>query len=125
MRATDPTLSGGEGKVGEADEAHKGRKEAPIVSPHRQGHPYLKSGTKAEKRPIFTLIVARQARAFSMPVVSSKNGRDKVTEHADHRNRLHTDESRLYDAVGELAHRAAFSRMVRDYPKTVSPHRIL
>ena len=60
-----------------------------------------------------------------MPVVSGKNVRDKLTEHADRRNRLHIDESRLYDAVGELAHKAALSRTVRDYVKTVSPHRTL
>jgi transposase-like protein len=121
MRGTDTAPLGGEGKVIEADEAYKGRKDNPTPSPTRvrEGRPYLKSGKKAEKRPIFALVErGGAARAFSMPVVSGKNVREKLTEHADRRSRLHTDESRLYDAVGaEFAAHETINHGAKEYAR--------
>lgn len=92
---------GGEGQVIEADEAYKGKKEIPTPSRHRRGAPYIKKGKAAEKRPIFALVErGGEARAFSMPTVTAKNIRDKLVTNASRKSRLHTDESRLYDAVG-------------------------
>jgi transposase-like protein len=102
MRETDPTPMGGEGKIIEADEAYKGKKEIPTPSKSRKGAPYIKSGKAAAKRPIFALVErGGAARAFSMPVVTGKNIREKLVTNASRKSRLHTDESRLYDKVGE------------------------
>jgi len=102
MRPVDPTPMGGEGKVIEADEAYKGRKKVATPSPHRRGRPYINRGKHAEKRPIFALVErGGEARAFSMPVVTAKNIREKLVENADRQSRLHTDESNLYPRVGE------------------------
>ena len=102
MRDIDPTPMGGEGKVIEADEAYKGKKEIPTPSRHRRGAPYIKKGKAAEKRPIFALVErGGAARAFSMPVVTGKNIREKLVTNASRKSRLHTDESNLYTRVGE------------------------
>jgi ISXO2-like transposase domain len=92
----------GEGKIVEADEAYKGKKEIPVPSASRKGRPYIKKGKAAEKRPIFALVErGGAARAFSMPHVTGKNVREKLVTNADRKSHLHTDESRLYDKVGE------------------------
>jgi hypothetical protein len=102
MLETDRSPLGGEGKVIEADEAYHGRNQIPTPSPHRQGRPYIKSGKKAEKRPIFALVErGGAARAFSMPIVRGKNIRERLVTNADRKSRLHTDESNLYPRVGE------------------------
>jgi len=102
MRDTDPSPLGGEGKIIEADEAYKGKKEIPTPSRHRHGRPYIKSGKKAAKRPIFALVErGGAARAFSMPIVTGKNIRERLVTSASRKSRLHTDESNLYLRVGE------------------------
>jgi len=117
MREADPTPMGGEGKVIEADEAYKGKKEIPIPTASRKGRPYLKSGKKAEKRPIFALVErGGAARAFSMPHVTGKNVREKLVTNADRKSRLHTDESRLYDTVGaEFAQHETVNHGAKEY----------
>lgn len=102
MRDPAPTPMGGEGKVIEADEAYKGKKQIPTPSPHRHGRPYINRGKHAEKRPIFALVErGGPARAFSMPVVTAANISDALLRNADRASRLHTDESNLYPRIGE------------------------
>jgi len=119
MREPDPSPLGGEGKVIEADEAYKGRKDIPTPSPHRRGRPYLKSGKKAEKRPIFALVErGGGARAFSMPVVTATNVGDALLRHADRKSRLHTDESNLYPRVGaEFATHETVNHSAKEYAR--------
>src|SRR4051794_10279542 len=101
MREVNPPTLGGEGKIIEADEAYHGRKEIPTPSRHRRGRPYIKKGKAAAKRPIVALVErGGEARAFSMPVVSAKNIREKLVTHASRQSRLHTDESPLYTTLG-------------------------
>jgi hypothetical protein len=102
MRDTGASPLGGEGcQVIEADEAYTGRGEIPVPSKHRKGRPYIKSDKAAEKRPIFALVErGGAARAFSIPKVRGENVPDALVRNASRTSKLHTDESRLYDAVG-------------------------
>lgn len=53
------------------------------------------------KRLILALVErGGEARAFSMPVVTAKNIREKAVTHAGRKSRLHTDESSLYPTLG-------------------------
>ncbi len=119
MRNTDPTPMGGEGKVIEADEAYKGRKEIPIATASRKGRPYLRRDLAQQKRPIFALVErGGEARAFSMPQVTGKNVREKLVKNADRKSRLHTDESRLYDKVGtEFAAHETINHGAKEYAR--------
>ena len=119
MRDTDPSPLGGEGKIVEADEAYKGKKEIPVPSASRKGRLYIKKGKAAEKRPIFALVErGGAARAFSMPHVTGKNVREKLVTNADRKSRLHTDESRLYDAVGtEFAKHETVNHGAKEYAR--------
>jgi transposase-like protein len=102
MRDTDSSPLGGSGKVIEADEAYHGKVETPVPTASRQGRPYLKRDITKQKRPIFALVErGGSARAYHMPMVTGKNVRDVLVRKADRASRLHTDESRLYIAVGE------------------------
>jgi hypothetical protein len=59
-----------------------------------------------------------EARAFSMPVVSGKNIREKLVTHADRRSRLHTDESPLYKSVGtEFASHETVQHSAKEYAR--------
>ena len=104
MRDASPLPLGGEGKVIEEDEAYHGKRETPRVR-NKYSPPPTKRGKGggAEKRPIFALVErGGAARAFHMPVVSAKNIREKLDQHADKKSRLHTDESNLYPGTGRL-----------------------
>jgi transposase-like protein len=119
MREDNPSPLGGEGKVIEADEAYKGRKEIPVPSKHRKGRPYLKQGKAAEKRPIFALVErGGGARAFSMPKVTGENIRDALVRNASRKSRLHTDESNLYVRVGaEFAAHKTVNHGAKEYAR--------
>jgi hypothetical protein len=103
----------------DADEAYHGRKQIPTPSPARRGRPYIKSGKKAEKRPIFALVeCGGEARAFSMPVVTAKNIREKLVTHASRKSRLQTDESNLYPKVGaEFAAHETVNHGAKEYAR--------
>jgi transposase-like protein len=119
MREVNPAPLGGEGKVIEADEAYKGRKQIPTPSKHRRGAPYIKKGKAAEKRPIFALVErGGPARAFSMPIVTGKNIREKLVTNASRKSRLHTDESNLYTSVGaEFAAHETVNHSKKEYAR--------
>ena len=78
---------------------------------------YLKSGKAAEKRPIVSL-VERGGRVRTFNVANA----DKVTvagilkANVDPKSRLHTDESRLYTAVGrEFAKHETVKHSIKEY----------
>ena len=87
----------------EADEAYHGKRETPaklsrgrVRKPTKHG----KSGA-AEKRPIVGLVErGGEFRLAHMNTVNAKNLREFMVRNASRKSRLHTDESRLYDAVG-------------------------
>ena len=102
MAEKDPAPLGGEGKIVEVDEAYHGKVEIPIPSAHRKGRPYLKRDLSKQKRPIVALVErGGEARAKHMRHVTGKNMQDFVMRNADHKSRLHTDESRLYPILGK------------------------
>jgi transposase-like protein len=119
MRDASPSPLGGEGKIIEADEAYHGRVETPAPSPKRKGRPYLKRNATKQKRPIFALVErGGEARAFHMPVVTSKNIREKLVTHASRKSRLQTDESALYPRIGkEFAVHETIHHAVGEYAR--------
>ncbi len=119
MSDVNPSPLGGEGKVIEADETYHGKKETPTPSKHRHGRPYIKKGRAAEKRPIVGLVErGGEARAFHVPVVTAKNIREKLVTHASRKSRLHTDESKLYPAVGkEFAKHETVNHGAKEYAR--------
>lgn len=103
MREVGSEPLGGEGKVIEANEMYQGKQKDPQPSPHRRGRPYIKKGKAAEKRAILGLVERDgAARAFHIGRVTAANLREKLTQHADPKSKLHTDESNLYPVTGEL-----------------------
>lgn len=95
---------GGQGKVVEADETYHGKREVPVMSAQRKGRPFTKGGKSggAQKRPIVALVErGGEARAMHMNHVTGKNVREFLVKNADRKSRLHTDESKIYPAVGE------------------------
>jgi hypothetical protein len=119
MRDESPMPLGGEGEVIEVDEMYHGKKEIPTPSPARRGRPYIKKGKAAEKRPIVALVErGGEARAFSMPVVTAKNIREKVVTHTSRKSRLHTDESNLYVTMGkEFAAHETVNHSAKEYAR--------
>jgi len=104
MANTDPSLLGGEGKVIEAGETYQGKRATPPEpSPQRKGRPFTKRGKTGgrEKRPIVALVErGGRVRARHMVTVNGKNMREFVMGNVDPKSRLHTNESRLYSALG-------------------------
>ncbi len=98
------TPIGGTGKIVEADEMYHGRRETPVVSPQRGERPFSKQGKGGyrEKRVVLGLVErGGQARAVHvLERVTASNVRAVVVKLADRQSRLHTDESRLYPAMG-------------------------
>lgn len=94
---------GGTGKVVEADETYFGKTETHRVSPQRRGRPY-KSGSRGpkDKRPIVALVErGGNVRSFHVPVADAASVAAIVRGNVHRETTLHTDESRLYPAVGE------------------------
>ena len=111
---------GGEDQIVEADETYHGKRETPMQRSAMAVYnkpTYLKSGKAAEKRPIVSL-VERGGRVRTFNVANA----DKVTvagilkANVDPKSRLHTDESRLYTAVGrEFAKHETVKHSIKEY----------
>jgi transposase-like protein len=121
MTDPSPAQLGGDGKVVEADEAYHGRKEIPLPpSPNRHGRPYLKQGKRNEKRTIIALVErGGEARAIHLRGrVTAENIREFVVAVASRKSRLHSDESRLYSAMGEeFAKHETVNHGAREYAR--------
>jgi transposase-like protein len=101
----DGSPLGGDGKVIEADEAYHGRRKTqrePQKHDKYRTTPTKKGkGGGAQKRPIVALVErGGKARATHMVTVNAKNMRDFITKNVDAASRIHTDESKLYPAIG-------------------------
>jgi transposase-like protein len=95
---------GGSGMIVEADETYFGKTEQPRVSPARKGRPY-KVGSRGprDKRPIVALVErGGSVRTFHVPVANKASVGKIVADNIARESRLHTDESNLYPAIGEL-----------------------
>lgn len=121
MTDPNPAPLGGSGKIVEADEAYHGKSETPMPpSPHRKGRPYLKKGKKNEKRTIIALVErGGEVRVKHLKErVTAHNVRDILVRNADRASRLHTDESRLYPAIGtEFAKHETVNHGAKEYAR--------
>jgi transposase-like protein len=103
MRSGGLEPLGGKGKVVEADETYFGKPDMPRISPRRQkeGRPYKSKKTR-NSRPIIALVErGGSIRSFHAPVADAVTVATIVRENVHRESRLHTDESRLYPAVGK------------------------
>jgi transposase-like protein len=93
---------GGEGKIVEADETYFGPTEHPRPSKQRKGRPY-KVGSRGprDKRPIVALVErGGNVRTFHVAHADKDTVGNIVKNNIAHESRLHTDESKLYPAIG-------------------------
>lgn len=110
---------GGPGKVVEVDEAYHGKVAEPRVSPQRKGRPFTKGGTNGPRgnRAIVSLVErGGPVRSFHVPTADAATVAKIVRENVHAESRLHTDESRLYTAVGaEFAAHETVNHSAREY----------
>jgi transposase-like protein len=95
---------GGDGKVVEADETYFGSiPEAKRRKSNTRGRPYSNSPHGAKHKRAILALVERggEVRSFHIPGAYLGNVVDVVRKNIARESRLHTDESRLYSAVGK------------------------
>jgi len=123
MRDDCPAPLGGPGRIVEADEMYHGTKETPVPLSRGRVPTPTKKGTSgvAQKRAVVALVERRgEARAIAMTgkPVTAKNVREVLVKHASRKSRLHTDESRLYPAVGrEFASHETVNHAANEYAR--------
>jgi transposase-like protein len=109
MTDTKPEPMGGPGKIIEADETYYGKLETP-----RPRNKYLPPPTKkgkgggAQKRAIFGLVErGGKVRTFHIHRATAEEVRNVIVQNVHRTSDLHTDESRIYQALGTefAAHR--------------------
>jgi len=97
-----PPMGGPDGVV-EADETYFG--DVPESKRRRmttRGTPFTKSGKRAHKRTIISLVErGGSVRSFHVPTSDAATVAGIVNQNVAREARLHTDESRLYTKVGE------------------------
>lgn len=113
---------GGPGKVVEVDEAYHGNVKDRRPSPQRKGRPFTKGGKVGVggKRAIVSLVdrEAGNVRSFHVPTADAATVAKIVRENVHHESRLHTDESRLYWAIGqEFAKHETVNHAAREYAR--------
>jgi transposase-like protein len=109
---------GGSGKVVEADETYFGKQADPQPSPQRKGRPYIhKGGGPAGKRAVVSLVErGGKVRSFHVDRATIENVREIVVTNASRESILHTDESRLYLAMGkEFAAHHSVKHSINEY----------
>lgn len=98
-----------------------GKRETPITSKRRGNPPYVKSGKSggAQKHAIVALVKrGGEVRAKHVHHMTAENVRDLLVRNADRASRLHTDESKLYPAVGtEFAKHETVNHAAREYAR--------
>ncbi len=86
---------GGSGRTVEADETYFGKRETPLVSPHRRGRPFTKKGRSGSghKRVVVGLVErGGKTRTFHVHQATKKTVRDILVSNADKQSILYTDE---------------------------------
>jgi transposase-like protein len=93
---------GGKGKVVEADETYFGKTEEPTRRTKRY-YPVTRGGNSgpANKRAVVALVErGGESRMFHVANATAGEVRDILWQNVSRKSALHTDESRLYTAVG-------------------------
>lgn len=103
MRSGDLSPLGGKGKVVEADETYFGQQAELKPSKQRRGRPYSKRPRgPVGKRAILSLVErGGNVRSFHIAHASRVNVHELVCQNVASEARVHTDESRLYNLVGD------------------------
>ena len=121
MAEKNPAPLGGPGWVIEADEMYHGKRETPAqLSRGRVRQPTKKGRSgPAEKREIVGLVErGGDARMTHMVHITGKNLREHIVKNVSRKSKLHTDESRLYDAVGrEFTEHLSVSHSAKEYAR--------
>jgi transposase-like protein len=100
MRAGGLAPLGG-GSTVEADETYYGNVDRPVLRANKQGR--VRTNRKANKRPIVALVErGGNVRTFHVPVANKESVAKVVSENIARESRLHTDESNLYPAIGQM-----------------------
>jgi transposase-like protein len=103
MRSGSLDPMGGAGQVVEADETYYGNlPEENIPATKSRGKPRSKKRFFGHKRAILSLVErGGSVRSFHIPSARLENVAHIVRDNIAHESRLHTDESQLYNKVGE------------------------
>jgi len=96
----NPEPIGGSGKSVQADETYFGNVEVPRTA-RADGTPFLKSGKRAQKRPIVALVSEGKARTFHVKRANAATVREILVTNVKRETELHTDESPIYTRVGD------------------------
>lgn len=119
MRDVNPSALGGSGKVVEADETYSGKLETPRVSKQRQGRPYIrrKKTGMGTKRAVLGLVErGGKVRTFHIETATKADIGRVVRVNVSRESVLHTDESKLYTALGtEFAMHGTVTHSVGEY----------
>jgi transposase-like protein len=102
MKDMNPAPMGGDGKVIEADETYHGQRETPRVR-NKYSPPPTRGGKQggAQKRIIVGLIErGGKVRSFHVQQATAETVRDILVKNVSRKSDLHTDESRIYTALG-------------------------
>lgn len=118
----DPIASplGGEGQVVEADEMYHGKRETPMPRNKYLPPPTKKrrSGTATKREVVGLVERGGAARMIHVEHITAKNLREHVVKHVSRKSQLHTDESRLYDALGsEFAAHETVNHGAKEYAR--------
>jgi transposase-like protein len=111
---------GGGGGIVEADETYFGDiPEHKRPTQTTRGHPFTKSGKRASKRTIVSLVErGGRVRSFHPANADGETVTKIVRENIDRETRLHTDESRLYSKVGtEFAAHETVNHGAKEYAR--------
>ena len=103
MKDLNPEPMGGEGKIIEADETYYGKLETPRPR-NKYSPPPTRGGTfgGANKRAIFGLVErGGKARTFHIHRATANEVREIIVTNVLRKSTLHTDESRIYTALGQ------------------------
>jgi hypothetical protein len=119
MTPVNPSPLGGAGKIVEADEMYHGKREIPAEISRQAKHKRRVNAKSKEKREIVALVErGGEARVQHVNHITGKNLREFVVQNADTKSRLHTDESRLYHAVGsEFATHETVNHSAKEYAR--------
>ncbi len=103
MREDSPGPFGGDGETVQADETYIGKKSGPMPTHTTSGRPFTKTGKSgvSHKRAVVALVSKGKSRTFHVDNANSASIRKILLENVKPETVLHTDESRIYVAVGK------------------------
>jgi transposase-like protein len=120
MKDTNPEPMGGSGKVIEADETYYGQLETPRKSKYRKDRPFTKKGKGiGQKRAVIGLVErGGKVRTFHVQNANIQYVREVIVKSVSRESVLHTDESRIYTALGtEFAAHETVNHRSREYAR--------